>query len=61
VVVSGPTGTLGASSECTPVPAHGTSDMPVWGPLFRELNPYDSRVDVRLSRLVDYLKSIQLK
>jgi hypothetical protein len=41
--------------------AHGTSDMPVWGPLFRELNPYDSRVDVRLSRLVDYLKSIQLK
>jgi mono/diheme cytochrome c family protein len=41
--------------------AHGTSDMPVWGPLFRELNPYDSRVDVRLLRLVDYLKSIQVK
>lgn len=41
--------------------AHGTSEMPVWGPLFRELNPYDSRVDVRLSRLVDYLESIQVK
>ena len=41
--------------------AHGTSDMPVWGPLFRELNPFDSRVDVRLSRLFDYLKSIQVK
>jgi hypothetical protein len=41
--------------------AHGTSDMPVWGPLFRELNPFDSRVDVRLSRLVSYLKSIQVK
>lgn len=41
--------------------AHGTTDMPVWGPLFRELNPYDSRVDVRLSRLVAYLKSIQAK
>ena len=41
--------------------AHGTSEMPVWGPLFRELNPFDSRVDVRLSRLVDYLKSIQVK
>ena len=33
--------------------AHGSSDMPVWGPLFRELNPFDSRVDVRLLRLVD--------
>ena len=41
--------------------AHGTSDMPVWGPLFRELNPFDSRVDVRLNRLVDYLQSIQVK
>jgi mono/diheme cytochrome c family protein len=41
--------------------AHGTNEMPVWGPLFRELNPYDSRFDVRLSRLVDYLKSIQVK
>ena len=41
--------------------AHGSSDMPVWGPLFRELNPHDSRVDVRLLRLVDYLKSIQVK
>jgi mono/diheme cytochrome c family protein len=41
--------------------AHGSSDMPVWGPLFRELNRSDSRIDVRLSRLVDYLKSIQVK
>ena len=41
--------------------AHGSSDMPVWGPLFRELNPHDSRIDVRLLRLVDYLKSIQVK
>ena len=41
--------------------AHGSSDMPVWGPLFRELNPFDSRIDVRLSRLVDHLKSIQVK
>jgi hypothetical protein len=35
--------------------------MPVWGPLFRELNPHDSRIDVRLLRLVEYLKSIQAK
>jgi mono/diheme cytochrome c family protein len=42
-------------------PAHGSSDMPVWGPLFRELNPFDSRVDVRLNRLIGYLESIQVK
>lgn len=41
--------------------AHGTSDMPVWGPLFRQLNPFDSRIDVRLNRLVDYLRSIQVQ
>lgn len=41
--------------------AHGSHDMPVWGPLFRELNPFDSRIDVRLLRLVDYLKSIQVR
>ncbi len=41
--------------------AHGTSEMPVWGPLFRELNPSQTRIDVRLERLVDYLESIQVK
>lgn len=41
--------------------AHGSSEMPVWGPLFQELNPFDSRIDVRLLRLVDSLKSIQVK
>lgn len=42
-------------------PAHGSNDMPVWGPIFREQNPFDSRVDVRLNRLIDYLQSIQTK
>lgn len=41
--------------------AHGSGDMPVWGPLFRELNPFDSRIDVRLLRLNDHLESIQAK
>jgi mono/diheme cytochrome c family protein len=41
--------------------AHGSTDMPVWGPLFRELNPHDSRIDVRLSRLLDHLASFQVK
>jgi mono/diheme cytochrome c family protein len=43
------------------VGAHGTRDMPVWGPFFRTLNPSGSNVDVRVTRLVDYLESIQVK
>lgn len=41
--------------------AHGSSDMPIWGPLFRELNPFDSKIDVRMIRLIDHLESIQMK
>jgi mono/diheme cytochrome c family protein len=42
-----------------PPSAHGTSEMPVWGPLFRQLNTSGTRVDVRLERLLDYLESMQ--
>jgi len=44
-----------------PPVAHGTSEMPVWGPLFRDLNTSGTRIDVRLERLVDYLESIQVR
>jgi mono/diheme cytochrome c family protein len=43
------------------VGAHGSRDMPVWGPFFRAANPFDSAVDVRVTRLVDYIESIQAK
>jgi mono/diheme cytochrome c family protein len=38
---------------------HGDSDMPVWGPLLRQLNPYDGRVDIRLNRLLAHLEQLQ--
>ena len=41
--------------------AHGTSDMPVWGPVFRGLGDTDTRARVRVANLVRYLESIQLK
>ena len=41
--------------------AHGSNDMPVWGPLFRQMNPFDSRIDIRLNRLIDHLESIQAR
>jgi mono/diheme cytochrome c family protein len=40
--------------------SHGTRDMPMWGPVFLSVNSYDnSLVKLRLSNLVEYLKSIQ--
>ena len=42
-------------------PAHGSSDMPVWGPVFRGLDPSDALVKVRIANVVTYMESIQLK
>ncbi len=46
----------------TGVPSHGTSDMPVWGPLLGRLDRTNPDVKhLRISNLVGYLKSIQAK
>jgi mono/diheme cytochrome c family protein len=42
-------------------PAHGTSDMPVWGPIFQSLDPSDAVARARIDNVVTYLRSIQLK
>ena len=39
------------------VPAHGTRDMPIWGPLFRSLSR--DTAALRVESLAMYLKSIQ--
>jgi hypothetical protein len=43
-----------------PKPAHGTAEMPVWGPLFSELNA-KGRLTVEIQRVVHYLESLQEK
>ena len=43
------------------LPAHGSSDMPVWGPILRALDPNDTQAAIRVSNLVLYLESIQVK
>ena len=40
--------------------AHGTAEMPVWGPLFSELNA-KGRVTVDINEVVHYLESLQQK
>jgi len=43
---------------------HGTSDMPLWGPLFRSLHPEpgsENLVELRIHNLSEYVKSLQQK
>jgi len=42
-------------------PAHGSADMPVWGPIFRGLDRSDALVKVRIANVVTYIESIQVK
>jgi mono/diheme cytochrome c family protein len=43
------------------VTAHGSGDMPVWGPIFYALDPSDARVKARITALVAHIASIQQK
>jgi len=42
--------------------AHGSTDMPVWGPLFSKVSGNDEAiVQMRISNLIRYLESLQVK
>ena len=43
------------------LPAHGSDEMPVWGPIFRAIDPSDSQAAKRVANLVLYLESLQVK
>jgi hypothetical protein len=40
---------------------HGSSEMPVWGPVFRFLDPSDARVRLRIDNIVTYIETLQVK
>lgn len=40
-----------------PNPAHGTAQMPIWGPMFGDPN----QSTLRISNLVDYVRDLQVK
>ena len=42
-------------------PAHGSSDMPVWGPIFKGLDTRDAINAARIESVVKYIESIQAK
>jgi mono/diheme cytochrome c family protein len=41
--------------------AHGSNEMPVWGPIFMALDPSDRMTTIRIENVVQYLESIQVK
>ena len=42
-------------------PAHGDAEMPVWGPLFRSMNPDELFMYIRVASVMSYIKSLQVK
>ena len=44
------------------VPAHGSKEMPVWGPIFLAMaHQHESEARLRVANLADYVKSFQQK
>jgi mono/diheme cytochrome c family protein len=41
------------------VAAHGSRDMPTWGPLFKEADTSNSVAELRLTNLVKYIEGMQ--
>jgi mono/diheme cytochrome c family protein len=41
------------------IAAHGSRVMPIWGPVFEAIAPDPTFAKLRVSNLIDYLKSIQ--
>jgi hypothetical protein len=44
------------------IPAHGSKEMPVWGPVFVSMShQHESQVHLRIANLTEYIKSLQQK
>jgi mono/diheme cytochrome c family protein len=44
-----------------PTLAHGSADMPVWGPIFQALSPEDRLNRIRIENVVGFIQSMQVK
>ncbi len=50
---------LVTGDDALATPAHGSKDMPVWGPIFRALDSGETANKVRIANIVEHLESIQ--
>jgi hypothetical protein len=42
-----------------PLPSHGTADMPMWGPIFRDLEDKEVTT-MRIGNLLTYIRAFQV-
>jgi mono/diheme cytochrome c family protein len=42
-------------------PAHGTKDMPIWGPAFASVSSTPEVVTIRINVLTHYIETLQVK
>jgi mono/diheme cytochrome c family protein len=45
----------------TDIAAHGSAEMPVWGPTFRSHQTSDLYVTLRIAAIVDFIETLQQK
>lgn len=43
----------------TLAPAHGSRDMPMWGPIFRQVSDHDAEIQLRIRNLTEYIAKLQ--
>ncbi len=49
------------SGDDPSLPAHGSREMPVWGPIFHQIEVDQDFGNVRMQNLIEYLRTIQQK
>ena len=51
------------SVKAGPFPAHGSAEMPIWGPIFSAMRsgPNDAEVQLRTHNLMEYIRTLQAK
>ena len=49
------------SGDTPSIQSHGSREMPIWGPIFHQVEYDQDLGDVRLQNLIKYLESIQAK
>jgi mono/diheme cytochrome c family protein len=51
--------TITFGKNATAISAHGTAGMPVWGVIFRGLEPSDTMTQIRIENLVRFIETLQ--
>jgi mono/diheme cytochrome c family protein len=54
-----PTARVAETLRVVDQPAHGSTEMPVWGPVLRSVSENPRELELRINNIVSYLGSIQ--